>query len=413
MKKLVSSSKAVISTESVSFEMSIKYLQISLLLLLSWDVTCKNEALPKFNCDKNFGKSSCTLVNVRFKLFEDRFVPIASEPASVVALWFLRSTVPVLNVQDSCEEFPKLERIQAHRQSIEKIAENCFRGCKNLKHLILHENKIRQFTPGIFLDTPNLEFLSLAGNQLAYVPAELFKVTRKLKKFSVYSNPLLDLNADQIVKHSNGTLNEIWLQDTNIECARMKKILITFESKKIEISKFSYRQFLRPRNYTVAFVEGFMCLPEEEYEKATADYKIHLAVMQAEAAIAIASSIDDAPANRTAEDEIEDLHIKIRDLEQKNHDLTNALINTLDTLNIVEQKTDQKLFHFEQILDNKLKNIEWTIQSTRKRTLLNMRSILNSHAGTRMNQLEHKLNYLLGVVGVPKPDVTGNDTKRN
>lgn len=393
-----------------------KILKIYLLTLIFQNrcVFATNEALPKFNCDKNFGKSSCTLINVRFKLFEDRFLPIATDPTNVVALWFLRSSVPVLNVQDSCEAFPKLERIQAHRQSVELIAENCFRGCRTLKYLILHENKIRQFTSDLFLDTPNLEFLSLAGNQLAHVPLDLFKITRKLKKFSVYSNPLLELNVEDIVKYSNGTLNEIWLQDTNIECARMKKILIAFESRRIEVSKFSYRQFLRPRNYTAAFVEGFMCLPEEEYEKAKADYKKQLAVIQAEAAFAVASSTDDAlKANHTAEDEIEELHHKIRDLEQKNQDLTTALISTLDTLNIVEQKTDQKLFQFEQILDNKLKNIEWTIQSTRKRTLLNMRSILNSHAGTRMNQLEHKLNYLLGIVGIPKVDDAGNDTKRN
>lgn len=389
-------------------------LQILILTFIYPSISGSNEALPKFNCAKNFGKSSCTLINVRFKLFEDRFVPIADVPSAIVALWFLRSSVPILNVQDSCQEFPKLERIQAHRQSVEQIAENCFRGCKNLKHLILHENKIRQFSSELFLDTPNLEFLSFAGNHLAHVPIELFKVTRKLKKFSVYSNPLLELNAEKIVKYSNGTLNEIWLQDTNIECDRIKKILIAFESQKIEVSKFSYRQFLRPRNYSVAFVDGFMCLPEEEHEKAKADYKKQLAVIQAEEAIAIASSIDDGfSANRTAEDEIEELHHKIRDLEHKNQDLTTALINTLDTLNIVEQKTDQKLFQFEQILDNKLKNIEWTIQSTRKRTLLNMRSILNSHAGTRMNQLEHKLNYLLGVVGIPKSDDAGNDTKRN
>lgn len=373
------------------------------------------EVLPKFNCDNAFGRYSCALVKVQLKLFEDRFMPVATEPHKIIAMFFLREgSVPVLNVQDSCEVFPKLERIQAHRQSIEKVSENSFKGCWNLTYLLLHENKIREITPQTFQNTPNLVFLSLAGNQFVHIPSEFFRVMKKLEIFSIYSNPLLDLNADEIVRNSNGSLTEIWLQDTNIECARLKKILIVFERQHIDVSKFSYRQFLRPRNYTVAFIDGFLCLPEEEYELVREEHEQHIAKMKEEEAIAVATHDHvDTGHNHTADEEIVDLQIKIRELEQRNTDLLNALVNTLDTLNIVEHKTDEKLLNFEQILEHKLRNIEWTIQSTRKRTLFNIRSILNSHAGTRLNQLEHKINYLLGLVGVPKPDVTGNDTKRN
>lgn len=198
------------------------------------------------------------------------------------------TTIPLLT-SSACDFFPNLEDYYANATGIQEIHENAFYKCKNLTTLNLHVNKIRTLKrntfnrntalelldlhenrlespldPDLFKNLRNLKILALDCNKLYHVSWELFTDLIQLNTLNLDNNYITDIDPSHILNNSL-ELQQLYLQDNDFKCKRLKRILEILRSARIQVLATFRCNSNRKRQYTPKFVMDVACLSDEQY----------------------------------------------------------------------------------------------------------------------------------------------------
>jgi hypothetical protein len=93
---------------------------------------------------------------------------------------------------------PELKNLGLRSNIISRIELNAFAGLRRLEVLFLNHNHIENLTPGTFDDLTSLKSLALDDNRIETLKADLFKFNIKLKKIFVNNNQIAVLDPNLI-----------------------------------------------------------------------------------------------------------------------------------------------------------------------------------------------------------------------
>lgn len=230
--------------------------------------------------------TECYIVNSVLHKNDSFFKPVSVDPMNVMTLKFESSAIPHIT-SEICKAFPNLRSINAMKSMIEVVDEDAFHECTNLdfidfghnkiqklekdtfnkntklRTISLHNNNLESLDNDLFMNLPNLKRLVLSLNDLTEVPVIIFRDLVNLRELTLHHNRLTDLDAEQLVKYCPN-LAMIHLRDNDFRCERLQKILNVFNEAKV--SFWDYADKLRPRNYTVEFIDRMECLNDVQYD---------------------------------------------------------------------------------------------------------------------------------------------------
>lgn len=242
-------------------------LLIFIFTLLSF-VQCDDQEIPQYYCEDRKA-NYCKLDLTNHNGTQQRFIPVATYPKFVNTLYITGTQLPIFSAEDICNTFPDLEKIDVGGLSIEEVAKNAFRKCTHLTSISMYRNNISYLDIKLLWNVVELEVLQLTGNQLTYIHPKVFKNLKRLRELYLRNNPLINLDADQMVKYMP-VLKEVYLQDTDIECDRMNDIIDAFE----EIDAIIKTESLvdRQRNYEPLKIHDITCLSVEQHQNVINEY---------------------------------------------------------------------------------------------------------------------------------------------
>lgn len=307
---------------------------------------------------------------------------------AVRTIW-LYGTVAILSSNSICEAMPNLRTFEGHL-SMEELDKNAFLGCSHLEslNLDLKNNTFVKFgrnaltglsnlkdlsiyngsIPRLYLDLTDLkklETLRFFELGLTMFSADILRKQINLKKLSLYSNNLLDLDVEGILKYTPN-LEWINLQDNNFKCTRLSEILSVLTRKKIIIEAWFFE--LKHRDYVTETIDDIHCLTDQQWESEVTKlpleqqlfYKNETKIEKKESATNTTFEDEKSASFTTEPDEpqkeqqdtkisnlekfdkgMETLHKNIECLQKiKNEGISNLqekLKNTLDTLAMLDQ----------------------------------------------------------------------------
>lgn len=254
-----------------------------------WALTDNLKIVPSIECFMRY--KWCQLQNLTLNDTQSRFsISVSSNFTSTGHVMFVNSSFPVLT-SVVCDTFRNTRHLYARNQSIQNLENSTFKACPFLQYLILDHNRLTTLPDGIFLNNKRLEIIQLQSNQLKFLPAtvlhnlrslqflqldrneitefpvELFRDLSRLKYLTIFSNPLIDLDAAQMVQRLPN-IEIISLRDLDMQCDRMNDVMDIFIQGSVLVSKFTdYGNKVRKRNYQPQNVKGVECLSDQQYEK--------------------------------------------------------------------------------------------------------------------------------------------------
>lgn len=270
------------NTTSFKFYYLITLSSLSLVLLFS---LVDAKPAKRFSlCELSEGRTKCSLSELSLSTTDYHFTPIANnvDVDSIVAVEVVNSVVPIIGT-DICEMFNMLTELKLNGIELEGFEEDALRGCENLVEINLSNNKLTTLSASLFMANWRLEKINLQGNQLdetclkamsslnevTYIdlaknnltsfPVEDIKLLSQLQRVLLSSNQLADLDTTKMIQYFP-VLNEIYLNDNDFGCLRLKEILEQFEAAQVHVNN-DY-DYLRDREYRVEHQNGFMCLSD-------------------------------------------------------------------------------------------------------------------------------------------------------
>lgn len=224
--------------------------------------------VPQYYCEDRTG-NYCKLDMTNHNISLSRFIPIATYPKFVNSLYIFGTKLPFFSAEDICNTFVDLERIDVGALSIEEVSKYAFYKCTHLRAISMYRNNITSLDIKLLWNVVDLEVLQLTGNQLTYIHPKVFKNLKRLRELYLRNNPLINLDADQMVKYMP-VLREVYLQDTDIECGRMTDIIEAFEE--IDAIMKTNTFFNRERDYEPSKVHDITCLTTEQHKSVINGY---------------------------------------------------------------------------------------------------------------------------------------------
>lgn len=230
--------------------------------------------------------TECYIVNTFLSKNNSNFRPVSANPMNVVALKFESSVIPRIS-REICNAFPNLRTFNAEKSMVEEVDEDSFAECVNLdfidfgqnkisrlgkntfnrntalQTLSLHDNNLATLDVDLFQSLPHLRRLVLSMNDLSEVPVVLFRDLANLGELTLHHNRLTDLGAEQLVKYCP-KLSMIHVRDNDFRCERLGVILNVLT--KANVNFWDYADKLRPRNYTVEFINRMECLNDVQFD---------------------------------------------------------------------------------------------------------------------------------------------------
>lgn len=265
----------------------INLLSLAMIFLATHVHPIKSEALIRvYSCGSVTG-TTCDLYNIFLENETTRFMPSSRNPKQVIKVTLRSSTIPVLT-SDICTTFPNIEKFEVQGVGLKRIDLDAFSGCGNLKEIIIYgnslgtihpdtfkwrpllevislwNNKIVEIQPELFRNLTYLKTLNLYGNLLTEAPISVFETLTNLKELRLHHNPIVDLDVNALL-NVLPNLKEVALQDTDMECDRLKEVIGIFRGAGVAVSTSTWT--VRSRSYTVTAVDGFRCLTSEQYQK--------------------------------------------------------------------------------------------------------------------------------------------------
>ncbi|XP_063697914.1 protein artichoke-like [Culicoides brevitarsis] len=220
--------------------------------------------------------AECVFTGVKLTAIDFNWTPTADDTSIIGTIKFVSSKIPVVT-NNICTTFPKLNFLNMEKLEIQEITENGFHSCRALQFLFLTGNYIKKFHPTSFVNLINLQFLDVGdnllteityyrtfkdlknlrnlviyGNNLKSFPAELLKDNPLLSILQIYSNDLLDLEVEQLVKDLP-YLSAIWWEDNEVLCSRAIEANNFLRSRGISISNGNSKKV---RCYPTEFIFG-------------------------------------------------------------------------------------------------------------------------------------------------------------
>lgn len=246
----------------------MKIIIFILLLALSSYIKCEDQEIRRFFCEDQTG-NYCKLDMTGHNTNQTRFKPVAMYPKFVNSLYICGTQFPVFSAEDICNTFPDLEKIDVGALSIEEVSKNAFSKCIHLKSIAMYRNNISSLDIKLLWNVVDLEILQLTANQLTYIHPKVFKNLKRLRELYLRNNPLINLDADQMVKYMP-SLKEIYLQDTDIECGRMSDVIEAFEE--IDCIMKTDSLFERNRDYEPLKIHDLICLTTTQHTRVINEY---------------------------------------------------------------------------------------------------------------------------------------------
>lgn len=232
-------------------------------------VRCDDDyEIPQYYCEDRKG-NYCKLDLTNHNITQSRFIPVATYPKFVNSLYICGTQLPIFSAEDICNTFPDLEKIDVGALAIEEVSKNAFSKCTHLRSISMYRNNITFLDIKLLWNVVDLEVLQLTGNQLTYIHPKVFKNLKRLRELYLRNNPLINLDADQMVKYMPN-LKEIYLQDTDIACERMTDIIEAFEEIDAIIKTDSLIN--RIRDYEPLEVHDLICLTTEQHKNVIQEY---------------------------------------------------------------------------------------------------------------------------------------------
>ncbi|XP_063697977.1 leucine-rich repeat-containing G-protein coupled receptor 4-like [Culicoides brevitarsis] len=319
------------------------------------------------SCVKHF-LGSCIFSGINLTLSDYEWQPTADDPDSVLKIDFKSSVVPIM-YDNICKAFPKLEYLNINSLKIQKVAENAFHNCTNLKELKLSLNHIKKLHPNTFKGLTNLENLWLQNNELTELDDNLFEDLHSLEKLSLSGNDITSFDPE--ILRNNKNLESLWLcandlpdldvekivelcpkltilalNENQVSCSRAKVTNTFLKSKNIEF----YSWNIKYRNYTTDTIDGFQCVPDETWNtlflKSNEIKEIQEKVQEVDFLSGIQKKLE------TLGDEQEKFRHKMESMEKEIKSLTEnmeAVIFLLYSVKDEMKKMNEKLDNFSDI----------------------------------------------------------------
>lgn len=215
--------------------------------------------IPKFDC-QSLTSRNCTVASVYLDPHQTEFLPVSDVPAQVILLETKVSSIPTFSAKGICFVFPWIRILNLEEQRTTVLDKDAFESCYNVESVFLGRNYIKELDEQLFVPLRSLKTLSLDGNQLRQVSGTALAPLTQLGSLQLQSNPILDLDVQKII-YDLKSLQEIWLQDTDIPCVRMERILERFHTANIIVRNETRAK--RNRGYEPAVINGFICVADQ------------------------------------------------------------------------------------------------------------------------------------------------------
>lgn len=217
-------------TVSNLFELSL--LTIVLLFVLK---SVQSTETPTYKCE-HASNGFCYFYNINatnFLFTSDR------TPVKKIDLggWHqFGSRVEVL-IDNICDAFPELEVLYSNSVSLTSIKDGALDKCDRLTEISLSDNKLTHF------------------------PYDALSRKKNLTTVWLYSNNLVDLDIRRVME-SCVNIRTIYLNDNDISCSKLKKIISGFRSNNVTVGT---AQDTKVREYDMGSIAGVSCIPDEQW----------------------------------------------------------------------------------------------------------------------------------------------------
>lgn len=194
------------------------------------------QTTPTYTCEHE-SNGFCYFYNLNVTQKEPHFIPTSDRrPVTKVDLggWYQFGSMVKILTSDICDTFPEIEVFYANSVSLTKINTDALNKCTKLVELSISQNNLTDFP---------YEILSEKGN---------------LRILWAYSNNFVDLDPQKIMQQL-ANLTTIYLNDNDISCSKMKKIISTFKARNVSVLS---AQDTKIRNYDKESVVGVSCVPD-------------------------------------------------------------------------------------------------------------------------------------------------------
>lgn len=216
------------------------FFKLSLMILLVYVLkTVQSNEIPTYKCE-HASNGFCYFYNINVTAKDPNFLPTSDQkPVTKVDLggWHqFGSKVEVLS-DDICNVFPELEVLYANSVSLTSINIGALENCNRLTEISFSENKLTHF------------------------PFEALAEKKNLTTLWLYSNNFVELDAQKVIK-SCIHLTTIYLNDNDISCSKMEKIISIFKLNNVTVAT---AQDTKVRDYDMASIAGVSCVPDKQW----------------------------------------------------------------------------------------------------------------------------------------------------
>lgn len=199
----------------------------------------QSNEIPTYKC-KHESNGFCYFNSINLTTGNPNFLPTSDRnPVTKVDLggWSQFGSRLEVLTNDICNAFPEIEVLYGNSVSLTAINHNALEKCRRLTEISLSDNKLTHFPYDICAGKTNLTTIWL------------------------YSNNLMDLDVTKMMK-SCVNLNIIYLNDNDIACSKMYKIISLFKTQNVSVMA---AQDTKVRDYDMGGIAGVSCIPDENW----------------------------------------------------------------------------------------------------------------------------------------------------